>query len=111
MFMGYWKGWKDTVIVNRLLKIFLYEVDNRIFVKEINNNLNNKKNMIELRFKRDDMTIVISSPDAEGDTCFRIFDHEDRSYGPNAVTYLSTPQVQELINHLTACLESKNITK
>lgn len=57
--------------------------------------------MSELRFKRNDMTIIISSPDNEGDTQFYIFDHEDQSYGPNAVTYLSTSQVQELIQHLT----------
>jgi uncharacterized PurR-regulated membrane protein YhhQ (DUF165 family) len=41
MFMDYWKGWKDMVIVNRLLKIFLCGIDT-LFVKEINNNLNNK---------------------------------------------------------------------
>jgi hypothetical protein len=57
--------------------------------------------MSELRFERNDMTIIISSPDNGGDTRFCIFDHEDQSYGPNAATYLSPTQVQELIQHLT----------
>ncbi len=34
--MGYLNGWMGMVIVNRLLKIFLYELNTLIFAKEMN---------------------------------------------------------------------------
>ena len=59
--------------------------------------------MSVVHFKRNEMVMVVSDIDSDGDMQFYIYD-EDSLHGANAATYLSTAQVQELIKHLNECL-------